>query len=238
MAAYTKARVKYVCAVLLLLLGAVICTQLGMWQLDRLKWKTAYLSDIAAQQKIDPWAVPLAPHVDDAAYQFHRGFVAGHWQAQASLMVGPKNLDGQLGYWVLTPLVMNNDNRIWVVRGWADPLSAREIALKPLGATEIMVAGTLRLPEVAAGRGHKGPDPLITPQLDLAQLAAKSGGPAASLVLYAEAVKPVADVPALQPLPPAANIRNEHANYARFWFGFAALFGAIGCFYGWRHRPT
>jgi surfeit locus 1 family protein len=167
---------------------------LGFWQLERLTWKRGLIAQIDAEKTVDAAQIDLAKLVFDPQNELRRGFLKGAW-LETNYFTQPQALDGQWKPWVVTPLQLADGSTVLVNRGRA----ANSVAVP---AKEAKVMGTLRL-------------------LKTSKLAEIKGLPeAAPLVLYMEASEPEDTT---TPVPSVAPLRNEHLNYAIFWFAMAAL---------------
>jgi surfeit locus 1 family protein len=110
---------------------------LGRWQLARADEKRALLAGYAAAS--------AAPAVDYAATlpRFTRVRVAGRWDPRQFLLDAQVQ-QGQVGYRILTPLVLGDGSRLIVDRGWvaadADRATLPEVAIAP---TDVALEGLL-----------------------------------------------------------------------------------------------
>lgn len=211
-----------------MLAGCAILAGLGAWQMQRLHWKEGLIARIEAEKAVDPKTVNLISVVNDEASAMRRGYVIGRWQPDRTMRVGPKPLFDSWGYWIVTPLVMNNGETILVNRGWVDQSVAEKyMRMAPLG--RITAMGTLRGTEhgtrPTAGNGK------LWHELDSQAMAKVNFLEHVSpLVLFMEKSVPP-DIGALTPAPSVAELRNEHLHYAMFWFTMAGgLFIALLAF--------
>ncbi len=194
---------KKIVALLFCAVAIACLLKLGFWQLDRLTWKEQLLQDIAQYQSEN---IDLTPYLKDEKAEFRHGFVRGGWWGKDTFMTKPRNMDGNFGYWVLTPLVVNGDTSIMVNRGWVT--DGQEERVLQWGEPEgmITVTGTLRRLGV------------------LEEYAEMDGrGP---WVLFAEQTTP-SDNKELVPVPVAVSLRNDHKQYAIFWFTMAGVLAAF-----------
>jgi cytochrome oxidase assembly protein ShyY1 len=149
---------------LLLLLAALVCGRLGVWQIDR-----AYeRANLAAQQEVAEAAASGPAALGDllAAQSPFPGelvgrqtWVEGTYETDGQMLVTGRSLDGVQGYLVLTPLRVTDDGtggESWaalsgapvlpVVRGWVDTPTPDAAALDvPTG--EVRVEGWLQASE-------------------------------------------------------------------------------------------
>lgn len=208
---------------------------LGLWQLS-----VARDNGRAEQVR----AAPTLPVADVAAVLTpHSSFphdgegrrikATGRYDGSAQVLVTPRLLRGERGYWVVTPLVVRSTGaRIAVVRGFVtDPAQAAA----PDVATEVTVSGTLAPGESPAQdnapAGTVLPDGQMT-ALDLSSLVNRWPGGLYNAFVFATAEQPdlsSADSPAVQRVPPPAlaggGLQWRNAAYAVQWWVFA-LFAA------------
>ena len=86
---------------------------LGFWQLDRAAQKRALLDGFAAGDRpATALDGGLASHP-----RYTRVRAAGHYRADRQILIDNMTRDGVAGFYVLTPLVMN-DGAVLVNRGW------------------------------------------------------------------------------------------------------------------------
>jgi len=100
------------------LILAPILVVLGMWQLDRAQTKTDILNrfqDRSATPPIDPTTDAFSPET----IEFRNIQVTGTWDDQFQFLLDNRVLNGQAGYYVITPLVLNHNNlAVLINRGW------------------------------------------------------------------------------------------------------------------------
>jgi surfeit locus 1 family protein len=213
----------------------VIFSLLGLWQLNVARDKgRAEQIGAAPTRAVADLAAVLTPHgpfpVDGTG---RRITATGRYDASAQVLVTPRRLRGQHGYWVVTPLVIRATGaRIAVVRGFVtDP----QQAVVPNATTEVTVSGTLapgESPTVDSAR----PDPTLPEGqmavLDLSALVNRWPGTLYNAFVFATAEQPdvtSAASPAVQRVPPPPLVGGGlswlNAGYALQWWAFA-LFAA------------
>ncbi|KAJ1799582.1 surf-like protein [Coemansia sp. RSA 2399] len=101
------------CAVPLIAFG------LGTWQVQRLKWKLALLDEVNDRMHRRPIAFPLRVTQNEIDQnEYRRVIVHGVFDHANEMFVGPRSLEGEPGYIVVTPLVREDGSRILISRGW------------------------------------------------------------------------------------------------------------------------
>lgn len=213
----------------------VIFSLLGLWQLNVAidKGRAEQISAAPTRAVADLAAVltPLGPFPVDGTGR--RITATGRYDASAQVLVTPRRLRGQLGYWVVTPLVVRSTGaRIAVVRGFVtDPKQA----VVPNATIEVTVSGTLASGESPTGDGA-GPAPTLPEGqmtfLDLSALVNAWPGTLYNAFVFATAEQPdltSAASPAVQRVPPPPLVGGGlswlNAGYALQWWVFA-LFAA------------
>ncbi|HEX5262589.1 MAG TPA: SURF1 family cytochrome oxidase biogenesis protein [Phenylobacterium sp.] len=206
---------------------------LGVWQLQRLKWKEALLAGIARAEAAQP--VALGPVLQgqaaghDAEYTRVTATCPGLAHAPALELYSLR--DGQIGSRLISTCRLADGpyHSILVDRGFVPETVKDRPAVDPNDATPVVVTGALR----------KGdPGNFMTPPNTPAHwylhnakamgAALHAAPPTAPLFLMAaSATNP--DFPALVPAPFPLNVPNNHMQYAITWFGLAgALLGVYG----------
>ena len=231
-----------------IVLAAVLATalagiRLGLWQLDRATQKEAAQSALERQSTLPPLdAAGLATTGPAATDQLHRRVrLAGRWQADATVWLENRPLDGRAGFAVVTPLVLDGsaaDGRppaILVQRGWAPRRFDDRTALPPIATPTgpVVVEGTLEAtPSRVLALGGPGdpaasaPGP-IRQNVDAAGLARETGLrllPATVLEADADANR---DQGLARHWPPPSTGTDRHRAYAVQWFGLAAAVLAL-----------
>ena len=211
-------------------------TMLGLWQLSVAR-------DRGRAEQVD--STPTLPVADVASVLFtHAPFppyadgrritATGRYDGSAQVLVTPRLLRGQRGYWVVTPLVVRSTGaRLAIVRGFVtDPAQA----VAPAVAAEVTVSGTLT-PGESPSQGTSHGDATALPDgqmsaLDLSVLVNRWPGTLYDAFVFATAEVPDVTAtasPALQRVPPpalaAGGLSWRNTAYAFQWWAFA-LFAA------------
>ncbi|MHB8273327.1 MAG: SURF1 family protein [Dermatophilaceae bacterium] len=208
---------------------------LGLWQLNvaRDNGRAEEMSAVPTLPVADVADV-LIPHGSFPSNGNGRRITAtGRYDGSAQVLVTPRLLRGEPGYWVVTPLVVRSTGaRIAVVRGFVtDPAQA----LVPELATEVTVSGTLA-PGESPAVDNAPSDPALPDgqmaALDLSLLVNRWPGDLYNAIVFATAEKPdltsVAS-PAVERVPPPALVSGSlswrNAAYALQWWVFALFAG-------------
>ena len=115
--------------VVLALVGVLILSTLGMWQIERAHYKEGLVAAHAKAQAAGPQTLHVTPADVHAGRGPHRGYryiVTGHYDAAHQLLLANQVHGTQTGYRVWTPLVLDSGVRVMVDRGWvAAPVDRR-----------------------------------------------------------------------------------------------------------------
>lgn len=223
-------RPKWLFGHALCLLLVVLFVNLGLWQLRRYDEKQARNDLIEARTEAAPGELDetLVDGVDGARYR--RVSVSGRWDAEGTVLVRSRSLDGAPGYHVVTPLEFDG-TALLVNRGFA-PLGRGEedaiLALSRPEQTAVTVEGILLASEE---RGSFGPRDAagvqrVVNRIDVDRLGQQVAGSVVPLYLQLTSVEP-ADEPPPTILPEPEQDDGPHLSYAVQWFIFATV-GAVG----------
>jgi surfeit locus 1 family protein len=214
-------------SLLLSLVAAFFATlgiYLGFWQLGRAAQKEA-LQSAMEQQASKP---PLAQHVflngyDANAVLHQRVLLSGSWVPQSTVYLDNRQMDGKVGFFVLTPLrLQGGDTVILVQRGWAPRNfeSREKIPGVETPAGLVQIEGHIALAPSKLFEPGPSTQQLIRQNLDIEAFRIESG-------------LPLLDVTVRQTGLPSEGLRRDwpavnfgidkHYGYAFQWFGLSAL---------------
>lgn len=234
--------------VVLTLVGLVlmpVMVRLGFWQLHRHEHRVANNHLISAALKAAPVPVESVtspgfqvPHSDlyktvtaRGRYDTAHEVVARHRTAGNSGSDDSSGGGEQVGYHVITPLILDDGRAVLVNRGWIapgdDPTAFPKITPPPSG--EVTVTGRLRPDETSSATGIRNRSGLPDRQIMLISgTQVKDAGHLGAQVLggYLELVstspKPGRGQPGLVPEPDHRSI-GPHMAYAIQWWLFTAM---------------
>jgi cytochrome oxidase assembly protein ShyY1 len=217
-----RAAVTVVVAVLV----AATCVNLGLWQLRRLDERRTLNARILDRRSATPITIERMPE-GAAADPYRQADAQGTYDVEHEVLVYGRSLDGEAGHHVVTPLVFPSGGAILVVRGWV-PFATQAAPVREAAppANEVEVTGYLVPDE---GDGSVAPDADgIVRVLDVGGIASSMPYDVFPLPLQlAEQTPPQAgSLPIPVPVPELSE--GPHLSYAIQWFSFAvvALVGA------------
>ena len=225
----------------LVLIAAVamiaLCVRLGEWQLDRAAQKNALQASIeqrATEPPLDATALARTP-ASAVAQHFRRVTVQGRWLGERTVFLDNRQMDGKVGFFVVTPLALQGSAAaVLVQRGWVARDFTNRAALPTIETPSgvVSIAGVVapapsRLFEFAGSDSGA-----IRQNLDIASFARESGLDLLPLSLVQHDVPGATTDGVRRNWPAPASDVQKHYGYAVQWFAIAA---AIAFLYVW-HR--
>ncbi len=226
---------KWLLLTLLLFVAAGVCVRLGIWQLDRLKQRRAFNSHIYALQAMAPARLPADAGQEDLPNMEYRSATAtGIYDPGHQFVIRNQYNNSQVGYDLVTPLVMQNGEAVLVDRGWI-PADGNEA---PAGWHRYDVPGTVTVNGVIrASQAEPAPgllaaaDPTLTPgqkgmdqwiYVNIPRIAKQMPYPLLPVYLQQN------PDPSRSNPPIASQVQLDlsdgpHLSYAIQWFSFAAI---------------
>ena len=230
----TDARRRAVLVLLATVVGMAVTARLGMWQLDRAAQKEALQSALDTRGSLPPLGPGLAalPATEaQAADQHYRPVrVHGTWKQGATVFLENRQMNGQPGFFVLTPLLLGPDDAVLVQRGWfpRDMLDRTHVPSVPTPNGRVDVQGQVapapgRLFDFA-GAAASG---VIRQNLALADFSRELGVTLRPWTVLQVDDPGIAGDGLLRQWPrPAADI-HKHYGYAFQWFAMCALMAGL-----------
>ncbi|MEO8928969.1 MAG: SURF1 family protein [Caldimonas sp.] len=213
-----------------------LTARLGYWQLDRASQKTALQASLDARSHeppLDERSLARSPAGAEAQH-FRRVVLHGRWLADRTVFLDNRQMDGHVGFFVVTPLALAGSGAVLVQRGWvARDFNDRTVLPQvETPTTPVTVEGSVapspsRLFEfAAAGSGA------IRQNLDIASFGRESRLDLLPLSILQHDAAGAAPDGLVRHWPAPAIDVQKHYGYAAQWFAMAA---AIAFLYVW-HR--
>ena len=223
---------QWIFTTLLVLLGAVLCIRLGIWQLDRLDQRRVFNAHYQSMLELPPLDLNADATSDLAALEYRAVTVRGTYDFANQVALLNYYDEGVYGYHLLTPLLLADGRAVLVDRGWipADGNGSPEGWIRYEEAAQAEVQGMMRLGVMHAPFGGRA-DPTLAPgqtRLDFWNfiIFERIGQqmPYAILPVYIQPNPDPADVEPPVPSQPEIEItEGPHMGYAIQWFFFASL---------------
>ena len=206
--------------------GAAILVSLGVWQVQRLAWKQALLSQIDTQIAAPP--IPLSDALTPEFRRYAPVTITGKFDQGHIRMLASRKSIGPV-YRIIRPFVVDGQGTILVDTGWQ--FEAAAVLAAP--TTRLTLTGNLDAPNEADGF-TPAPDTVsnIWFARDVPAMA-QALGTDPVLVVLRDAPETVSESEwAVTPWPvDSAGISNDHLQYAITWFSLAAIWVAMSAFF-------
>jgi surfeit locus 1 family protein len=207
------------------LAGVAVLLSLGIWQMQRMDWKTAVLADITARLEGQPVSVPAS--LDPARDKYRPVSATGTFTGQHMFVLsGMKDVGG--GVQVISVLQTETGRRLLVDRGF---LSDQDKA-RPLSARDVQVVGNLHWPDETTA--HTPPPDAKTGlwfARDVPAMASKMQTEAGLIVARTGTGDGIIPRPV-----DTSTIPNDHWGYAITWFLLAVTWAVMTAALIWRIR--
>jgi surfeit locus 1 family protein len=207
----------------------VVLVALGVWQLQRLEWKSRLIAERATAVAAAPVSPPQTL-AEARALEFHRLTVEGVFLHDKEILRNAIAAKGDAGFDVLTPLREEGGRIVFVNRGFV-PTELKDPATRPTGqlAGTVRVSGLLRVPPDKKPGWFipdNRPDRNAWFWIDLPAMAAADGlANVAPFYIDADAEPNPGGWPKGGVTPLA--LPNDHLQYAITWFSLAAALVVI-----------
>ncbi len=216
---------------LMTLAALAVLLGLGIWQLQRLQWKSEIIAIIEAQMALPASPLP-AGNIDVDAWRYRMAQVSGRFHHDKEIHMYAASSKGNPGYLIITPLERSDGSFVFFNRGWV-PMDKRNPETRKEGQIEGLVT--------LSGIGRK-PWPQNTfvadnePQANIWFFGDLDGmAKFLGIVQYAPLFLEADDTPNPGGLPIGGQsrikINNDHLNYALTWFSLAVALLIVYGFY-------
>jgi surfeit locus 1 family protein len=218
-------RAKWV-VLLAAIVGVAATARLGVWQLDRAAQKNALqaaLDERRALPALDTRSLAREPA--EAAWQHHRRIVLpGRWLAEATVYLENRQMQGRPGFFVVTPLLLDDGTAVLVQRGWQprDLIDRTKVVPPPTPAEAVEVAGRIAPPPARLYEFDGVDTGPLRQNLDIDAFGREWRLKLRPLSVLQEACAAPPDGLLRDWLPPATGV-HKHYGYAFQWFALAAL---------------
>ncbi len=208
-------------------LAVALTTSLGFWQLRRAAEKIALQTAMDSQGTKTPLAgTQLREAADPVSLVYQRVHLRGTWAAASTVFLDNRQMDAKVGFFVLTPLMLEGGGAVLVQRGWAPRNFENRTQLPrvetPPGLVEL--EGRIGLPPSKLFEPGTATNGTIRQNLDLSQFRAETGLPLMAVTVLQSGTPSEG----LRRAWPAVNLGvDKHYGYAFQWFALATLVAAL-----------
>lgn len=229
---------SWIVATFLVILGALVCTRLGIWQLDRLAERRVFNAHVIAMRATSPLDLPAQADLTQMEWRTVR--LNGMYDFENQIAIRNQFNGNQYGYHLITPLHLSDTSTalsasgttVLVDRGWipADGNSTPADWRKYDQPGQVALSGVVRLSETNPPLGGES-DPTLTPgrtQLDfwvfvnMERIAKQIPYPILPVYIQLDP-DPNRTAPPIPYQPELDLSEGPHQGYAIQWFTFAAL---------------
>lgn len=207
-----------------------VLVSLGLWQFDVASTRG---QDTSLDQNVTAAPVPIdrlvKPHESFPNQHSVRSVTAhGRYEPDKQLLVPDRVLDGERGYWVLTPIKTDSGARLVVLRGFVtDPAEATKPGTEPVTVTGALAPGESPGP-IESEPGRIG-------AVDIAALVNEWPGPMYNAFVFLTDEKPSVSGSAIVKVPPPPPSPATGFNLMNFMYGVQWwLFAAFAVYIYWR----
>ncbi|KAF2856531.1 SURF1-domain-containing protein [Plenodomus tracheiphilus IPT5] len=207
---------------------------LGCWQVQRLGWKTELVARFEDRLTFPPLELPL--RIDPEVvkdFDYRRVYATGVLRHDQEMLIGPRMLDGEEGYTVVTPLERKdskgNVHKILCCRGWIKKDTAAQWFRKQSGALpegEVTVEGLIRIPpkgNMFTPRNEPEKGKWFSPSVE--EMAEWSGSQPVWVeeTMIPDLLTNYEREPKGVPIgrAPTVNLRNNHTQYIFTWYALS-----------------
>ncbi|MEU8262343.1 SURF1 family protein [Micromonospora sp. NPDC048999] len=231
----------------LTLVAAAVMVFLGNWQLDRYRGRTAVNERIDAGATMTPAplrdALPAptgGPGSTGPApaerVTWSMATATGRYDTANLVLVRGRTLDTEVGYEVLTPLVLADGTAVLVDRGWIPPVPGGAATVQPpvpaAPTGDVTVTGRVVFSESGGGTVERRNGKLESRRINIPRIASELPYPVAGGYLLLDQQTPAAD-PAFQAVAIGHTNNWQNFGYVVQWWLFAGM-SLVG--YAWVAR--
>jgi len=120
---------------------------LSIWQIQRLHWKEGLIAERVGRTTAAPIDLP-APGSDLSDLEFRKVALHGAFDHAHEFYVAARSMNGNVGYWIVTPFQPDGGTAVLINRGWV-PENRKLPATRQAGEMTgpVSVTGVIRLPQ-------------------------------------------------------------------------------------------
>jgi len=217
----------WILTTLLVFIGTGICIRLGIWQLDRLKQRRAFNSQVISMRSTKPLNLNQNIPTDISTMEWRAVTVTGEYDFENQVALRNQFNGDQYGYHLITPLRFSG-GAVLVDRGFipADGNAAPKDWRKYDETGQVTVTGQLRLGQDKPAFGGVADEEAshldLWNNLNVDRISKQSPYPI--LLVYVQPNEIQNDtVPPIPYQPEVDLTEGPHSGYALQWFAFATI---------------
>ncbi|MFR9778663.1 SURF1 family protein [Micromonospora sp. MS34] len=231
----------------LTLVAAALMVFLGNWQLDRYRGRTAINERIDVGSTMAPAPLRAALPAPGGGpgsigpapaerLTWTKVTATGRYDTANLVLVRARTVDSEVGFEVLTPLVLTDGSAVLVDRGWIPPApdgnatTQPQVPAAPTG--DVTVTGRVVAGESGGGAVDRRAGKLETRRINIPRIAKQLPYPVAGGYVLLDQQTPAAD-PAFHAVPIGHTNNWQNFGYVVQWWLFAGM-SLVG--YGWVAR--
>ncbi|WIM97598.1 SURF1 family protein [Actinoplanes oblitus] len=226
---------RWLGAAVLAVVASVIMVLLGNWQLHRyherheINMRIDAADSVQAVPLTSVLAAPTAPGTAGASpgksLAWTKVTVTGRYDPAHEIQARGRTVNGEVGFEILTPLVLADGAAVLIDRGWVPPaadgaLAGPQAPAAPAG--EVTVVGKVHLSESRPAPVERRDGRLDTRRLNLPRLAGELPFPVYGAYVLVTSQTPAND-PAFVPVPIEHEDAWQNGGYAVQWWLFSVM---------------
>lgn len=212
--------------------AVLIMLGFGIWQVERLAWKNDLIERLQTRTTAAPVALDqLSGKPEQDEYRQVR--LRGRFDHAHEMHLIARSLNGNTGYHIITPLILEDGRAVLVNRGWV-PDTRKDPARRAEGQVPgiVDVVGVTRLSQIPGWvTPNNEPARNVWLYVDVPAMhkAAGIASPASAYWFVADATPNPGGFPIGGQTQ--INLPNDHLQYAFTWFAFAVILAVIYLIY-------
>lgn len=216
----TQTRKFPIIATLLTIICVVILCSLGVWQIQRLGWKQTLIAELDTKLDRPAEAIDAQTLLQDNDLKYRQVNLSAMqpMDSREYIFLVPRMHDGVSGGYVLVPVLVENDYLIMTAIGWSE----NNIDVTDMSFPRNLSGRLIPLPSANRFTPHNLMDQGLWYSLTTTELSDFYSWPEnkiAPFILYTQ--DPLAKLAPIEAV--IEKPRNQHLNYAVFWFTMAGL---------------
>ncbi|BBH66481.1 SURF1-like protein [Actinoplanes sp. OR16] len=236
---------RWLAAAALTVVAAIVMVMLGNWQLRRYHERTEINDRIDSANSVEavpitsvlsaPTAAGTPGSAPGKSLAWTKVTVTGRYDQATEIQARGRTVDGEVGFEIVTPLILDDGTAVLVDRGWVPAgeggaLAAPVAPAAPSG--RVTVVGQIHLSESRPAPVERRDGRLDTRRVSIPRLATELPFPVYGAYVLLTEQTPAAD-PAFVPIPISHEDAWQNGGYAVQWWIFAGMAFVL---FGWQAR--